>query len=316
MLESSTKKNPIFEELEPSHDFGSNNPFDLTAPVRLLLSQQMSSQEFMSSIRAFEPPPGSLAIWFLGQNGFLLKDETGLLVGIDLYLTNSCAALRGDLPFRLDRQLPIFIDPEDLDVDVFVTTHSHDDHADPETLRRMNHSGVVFVGPYDSVQRYYKCGVNQSACRLIHPGEIIDLGRGVTLESTFSLPTDSTDLNHIGVLLRYGSGISFYNVGDTAYADHLSTLLPADIDICAICINGGYRNLGSVEAATVVHAIRPRVAIPCHYDMMVNNVGSPAMFRVALERAGTSAKFVMLPYYRPWIYSRRPESSNEMQAPA
>jgi L-ascorbate 6-phosphate lactonase len=286
-------------------EFVQNDPFDRTTPVRMLVPKLMESGAYMRSIREFEVPQRALAVWFLGQNGFLLKDEAGLLTGIDLYLTNSCAGLATDLPFRTDRQLPIFIEPEDLDLDVFVTTHSHDDHADPETLRRMSRDGVLFAGPWDSVQRYLACGISLAACRLIHPGETVDLGKGVTMQATFALPTDSTDLNHTGVLLRFGSGVTFYNTGDTAWAEHLSSLLPSDVDICAICINGGYHNLAPADAAAIVQQIRPKVVLPCHYDMMVNNTGSPAMFRVELERIRSVAEFVQLPYYKPWIYKRQ-----------
>jgi L-ascorbate 6-phosphate lactonase len=281
-----------------------NDPFDRKAPVAMLVPRLMESRAFMDSIRAFQPPPDTLAVWFLGQNGFLLKHGAGPLIGIDLYLTNSCASLSADLPFRMDRQLPIFIEPEDLDVDVFATTHSHDDHADPETLCRMDRSRSLFLGPWDSVHRYRKCGVAEERCRLIHPGESVDLGNGVSVQATFALPTDTTDLNHSGLLFRFPGGITFYNTGDTAYAERLPSLLPSEVDICAICMNGGYYNLGPAQAAAVVHQIRPRVVIPCHYDMMVNNTGSPAMMHVALERLGSQAQFVVLPYYEPWLYRR------------
>ena len=92
----------------------------------------------MDSIRTYEVPSDSLAVWFLGQNGFLLKSASAPLIGIDLYLSDSCAETFSHLPFRLNRQLPVFIEPEDLDVDVFITTHSHHDHADPETISRLS----------------------------------------------------------------------------------------------------------------------------------------------------------------------------------
>jgi L-ascorbate 6-phosphate lactonase len=257
----------------------------------------------MRTIREFEVPTDDLAIWYLGQNGFLLKDAEGLLIGIDLYLSNSCATTFTHLPYRLDRQLPIFIEPEDLDIDVFITTHSHDDHADPETIRRMKKDGATnFLGPFDSMRVYGECGVPGARCRLIHPGEAVDLGGSTTLEATFAVPTDTTDLNHTGMLLHFRNGIRFYNTGDTAYAERLPTLLPEQVDICAICINGRFHNLAPAEAAAIVKAIRPRVVIPCHYDLMVNNIGSPESFREALDEAGADAIFVLMKYYEPWLY--------------
>lgn len=284
-------------------EFTRNDPFDHNARILPVLPALISSREFMTSIRSFKVPTDAIAVWYFGQNGFVLKDESGLLIGIDLYLTNSCAASFAHLPYRLDRQLPVFVEPEDLDIDVFFTTHSHDDHCDPETLRRLSkRDQMMFVGPFDSQRRYREAGLRD--CSLIHPGESLSLSDGVVLQAGFALPTDDTDLNHTGALLSFANGIRFYNTGDTAYAPRLAALLPRDVDVCAICINGGFHNLAAEQAADILCAINPKVAIPCHYDMMVNNVGSPGMFRVALENAGSNAVFQQMRYYEPWVYQR------------
>ena len=143
-----------------------------------------------------------------------------------------------------------------------------------------------------------------SLCQMVHPGETVDLGGSITAQATFALPTDDTDLNHTGVLIRFANGLTFYNTGDTAYAERLSALLPTDVDVCAVCINGGYHNLTVPEAAEIVRSIRPRVVVPCHYDMMVHNIGSPEMLRVALSLAGSCAHFAQMTYYEPWLYRR------------
>jgi L-ascorbate 6-phosphate lactonase len=284
------------------YNFGMNDPFDRSAPIRLVVPQLMGSRQFMDGIRSCRVPSNSIAIWYLGQNGFILKGSEDLLIGIDLYLTNSCASKFADRPYRLDRQLPIFIEPEDLDLDVFITTHSHDDHADPETIRRIRKdSRTRFLGPFESLRVYRACGVAEERCELLHPGECIDLGTTARVKGTFALPTDDTDLNHLGVLLTFSNGITFYDTGDTAFANVLEALLPKEIDICAICINGGFHNLSVTDAAELVRMLRPRFVVPCHYDMMVNNVGSPWMLKVALQTLGSDASFVLMRYYEPWI---------------
>ena len=210
--------------------------------------------------------------------------------------------------------MPIFIEPEDLDVDIFLTTHSHEDHADAETISRLHKAGsTLFIGPWDSQRIFRECAVPPTCTRLIHPGETLELGGGTTLQATFALPTDRVDLNHTGSLLTFANGITFYNTGDTGYAPRLATLLPTEVDICAICINGGFHNLVPTQAADIVKAIRPRVAVPCHYDMMVNNVGSPDMLRIAMLAAGSDAQFHQMTYYEPWLYRR---SANETPQPA
>ena len=287
------------------YNFARNDPYDREAQIELLLPPLIPSHEYMQSIRAFEVPAGGLAVWFMGQNGFILKPSAGPLIGIDLYLTNSCAELYAHLPFRLDRQLPIFIEPEDLDIDIFFTTHSHDDHADPETIRRfLRKRKAQFVGPWESVEKYKRCGVPESCCLTLHPNQSLELGGATELTGTFALPTDNTDLNHSGVLIRFANGITFYNTGDTGYCELLSSLLPRGVDVCAICINGGFHNLDALQAARIVKVIDPAVAIPCHYDMMVNNIGHPDMLRAALDLVGCEARVQIMDYYRPWVFQK------------
>jgi L-ascorbate 6-phosphate lactonase len=285
--------------------FGRNDPYDRHSPVELVLPQRMPSREYMESIRSFAVPEDALALWFLGQNGFLLKTHAGPLIGIDLYLTDSCAAKFADLPFRLNRQLPVFVEPEDLDVDVFCTTHSHDDHADPETIRRLKRKEAMkYVGPWESLEVYRECGVPASACRLLHPNQDLDLGGGVAVTGTFALPTDSTDLNHLGLLFQFANGITYYNSGDTGECALLGSLLPHGMDICSLCINGGFHNLSPMEAAHLVREIKPKVVIPCHYDMMINNVGDPNLLRTALNVVGAYTQMHVMDYYSPWLFRK------------
>ena len=94
-------------------------------------------------------------------------------------------------------------------------------------------------------------------CPLLHPGETVRLSSSTTVQATFALPTDATEPNRTGVLFEFANGSRFYNSGGTAYAERQAGLLPTDVDICAICINGGFHNLSPLQAATIVKAIRP-----------------------------------------------------------
>jgi hypothetical protein len=62
-------------------------------------------------------------------------------------------------------------------------------------------------------------------------------------------------------LIRFANGITFYSTGDTGYCELLGSLLPCGVDLCAICINGGFHNLDSLQAARIGKAIDPGVAI-------------------------------------------------------
>ena len=284
------------------YNFAGNDPFDHDSPINLVVPPLKSSIDFMQSIREYNVKKNSLAIWTLGQNGFILKSSDGTTICIDPYLSNYCAEAEKYRHFniRLDRQLPIFIYPEDLDVDIILTTHSHDDHADPFTLSKIK-KRTTFIGPWEAFQRFKSCGIDGKYCLLIHPNQEIKV-KGVNIFGTFSMPTDYTDLNHMGFIIRFDNGISFYNSGDTDYTELLGFAGEFKPDIASICINGGFNNLDNMDAVKITKMIEPKVVIPCHYDMMVNNIGNPLIFESFLNLQDCTSKFEMMAYYEPYIY--------------
>lgn len=256
----------------------------------------------MQSIHDETLHPDTLGLWFLGQNGFILKSASSPSIAIDPYLTDSCRLKFADSGFDLSRTLPIFLEPEDLDVDLYVVTHSHEDHLDEETVRRLRCS-PHFVAPWEAHQRLLSFGIPPERCTLLHPHQTHTFG-DVRIQGTFALPTDDTDLNHIGILFEFSNGIRLYNTGDTAYAPALERLLPTGVDLCTICINGGFHNLSHDEAALLIRTIQPRVAIPTHYDMMVCNRSDPEMFRAAIQAEGSQTQVHIMNYEDPFLYRR------------
>ena len=118
----------------------------------------MSSVDFMEIIKKENVNKNNIAIWYLGQNGFIIKEPSGKTICIDPYLSNYCGVSDKyqNHAFRLDRQLPIFIEPQDLDVDIILITHSHDDHADPFTLSKIK-KDTTFIGPWEAYQKFKSC---------------------------------------------------------------------------------------------------------------------------------------------------------------
>src|SRR5262249_47253160 len=130
------------------------------------------SVELMTRIRREVVERGSCALWWLGQNGFLLKSPGGVLVAIDAYLTDSVQEVHG-VPSGLDlrRRVPVFIAPEELDGDYFLCTHSHDDHADPETIRRLDRSRITgFGAPGLTCAKLARLGIEPARTEQIYPG--------------------------------------------------------------------------------------------------------------------------------------------------
>ncbi|MBK9167251.1 MAG: MBL fold metallo-hydrolase [Bryobacterales bacterium] len=257
----------------------------------------------MQQIRSYPVPHGSVGLWWLGQNGFIFKTPEGTLVSTDLYLTNSCAELYSGIGISLDRQVPVLIPPEDLEVDVFCCTHNHVDHTDPVTIRHLRHKDTMqFVGPHPS------CGV--FAAEGVESGRIIPAWpdcehefREVRLHGTFALPTDDTDLNHMGFVLAFHKGPRVYITGDTDYSDLLASAAKHKPDVVITCINGGFNNLSHWEAAQLVGKIQPKAAIPCHYDMFADNGVDPAQFRASLTLQAPDVRYTQMTHGEPLLLS-------------
>src|SRR6478672_11667915 len=237
----------------------------------------------MSDIRTFPVPKNSVGIWWLGQNGFIFKSHEGTLVSTDLYLTNSCADNYRDIGVNLDRRVPVLLPPEEVEVDVYTCTHNHQDHTDPETIRRLRHKDTAqFVGPQPSCSVFREQGIEGGRVLPAWPDCAMEF-RDVSVHGTFALPTDDTDLNHMGYVFRFGNGPAVYVTGDTDYSELLFAAAKHKPDLAITCINGGFNNLSHHEAAQVMSHIKPKAAIPCHYDMFPDNQADPLLFRASLR---------------------------------
>ena len=258
----------------------------------------------MNDIRAFRVEKGSVALWYLGQNGFVFKSPEGTLAAVDLYLTDSCAAIGASLGVNMNRAVPVLIEPEELDVDLFACTHNHQDHADPETIRGLrNKDTATFLGPHPACDTFAREGVESGRICAAWPQCEFEF-RDLRLRGTFALPTDTTDLNHMGFLLQFGNGPKIYITGDTDYTELLHEAAAHKPDMLITCINGGFNNLSFWEASQLASAIRPRVAIPCHYDMFPNNSVDPYLFEAALKTNCPQVGYARMRPGEPLVFSQ------------
>jgi len=294
---------------------------------------------------------------FLGQNSFILTDSKGFSVAIDPYLSDWCATRgRSNEPTAKSRLFPPPMRPEDLDVDLVLLTHSHCDHADPETLTALASKRHIRVaGPRDALKVAEKAGISAERLRLIHPGEEITFynkpgvlaaaeqirrgggERGLRVKATFALPTDGSDLNHLGYLLQFSDGSTFWNTGDTAWCDTLPMLAAGEVvktirewknegtqesqgepgtseslsspenppgpDVMAVCINAGYGNLSHWDASRLAGAARARYVIPAHWDLFPHNSLNPEPFRTSLEKNAPGSAYFLMERDRDYWFS-------------
>lgn len=94
-------------------------------------------------IRACQVREGELALFWLGQAGFLLVDSLGQQLAIDPYLTNCGERIRG-----FKRISPMMLSPEAFHPEYYITTHTHFDHFDYDAIPVIARNGkTIFLGP-------------------------------------------------------------------------------------------------------------------------------------------------------------------------
>ncbi|MFW6027968.1 MAG: MBL fold metallo-hydrolase [bacterium] len=260
------------------------------------------SSTLMAQVRATHVPRRSFALWFLGQNGWIIKAPSGFTLAIDPYLSDSCNGKRSGIDFS--RNVPIAIPPELLCVDLIVCTHSHQDHCDPWTLVPCRECGSSrFVGPAETQAVFAECGIPESDRRLTWPNDVVEY-RDIRLTGVFALPTDATDLTHMGFVVQVDDGPKVYITGDTGWTDLLETAARHQPDVMLTCINAGLGNLSHWQAAELVKRVNPTLAVPCHYDMFPGNSCPPDMFRASLVAHGIGDKYHHLAHATRFMFTR------------
>jgi L-ascorbate 6-phosphate lactonase len=239
------------------------------------------------------------ALWWLGQAGYVVR-ASGMTVALDPYLTDSAAA---NAP-EFTRLHPPPIIPEELRVDVYVITHDHADHLDPETIRRYPaKSDTWFVAPRLAARRLHELGVPEERIVRLDVGETRAVG-AVEASGVFALPTGADVLDTTGYLLRFANGRSVYHTSDTAFHPLVLAAAPREPDVMLVPINGKWGNLAPEQAVELAAAVRPRFLFPNHYDLMALNSENPETFRWFCKQRGLGARCVIAGRLEPFVWSQ------------
>ena len=224
-------------------------------------------------IAATRPKSGEVALFYLAQAGFYFKTAAGKTVCVDPYLGDCCERL-----FHFKRRIPAPMALDELETDVLVATHSHNDHLDPDLLDCVKrHPQTRLIGSPDCRPVYRAAGIADDRVTILAAGESAALD-GDRYRAVYA---DHGELapDAVGFLMTL-DGITVYDTGDTGYCPDkiLASLGDVAIDILIVPINPAYGNPGHENAVRLAARIRPRVVIGSHFGMFVEHGGDPGAF--------------------------------------
>ncbi len=233
--------------------------------------------------------PDGVSLWYLGCNGFAVKDHEGTVLWIDPY----CGT--GDPP-RTTRMIPIPFDPADVTVaDALLATHEHTDHVHGATQAPMlAETGGDFCAPDDSLtvareQETWgeRWDVDEDQFREVSEGDSLEYGRF----SIDVVEVNDPDATHpVGYVIEHDSGTIFHG-GDTKPEPSFEKIGEEyDIDVAVVAF-GSVGLIGNTdttgrsrtrwycdenEAVEVANALQADRLLPSHWDMWRGLTADPS----------------------------------------
>jgi L-ascorbate metabolism protein UlaG (beta-lactamase superfamily) len=256
----------------------------------IMIQPVRKGEELVREMLNARPGPGSLAVWWLGQSGFLLKSHAGVLL-IDPYLsehltrkyegTDRPHVRMTEAPVR-GAELPF--------VDCVLASHRHSDHLDPGTLPELMAASpsAELVLPASLVEHARGLGLDAARLVGVDAGSVVERA-GFRIRAIPSAH-EALDRDEAGRCLYLGyviesEGLRLYHSGDSVvYPDLVRELGEGPFDVLFLPINGRDPargvpgNMTAAEAVELALRVGPRLVVPHHYDMFTFNTVPVATF--------------------------------------
>lgn len=192
-----------------------------------------------------------MRLTFLGHSCFFLETPKARLL-FDPFLTgNPCAARRAD----------------EIECDYLLCSHGHDDHIG-DALRIGRRCGATVVGNFELTKFL---GAQGAKTHGLNPGGGADFPFGrvtLTLAHHSSSHIEQGRITYLGspcgILVETEDRI-LYHAGDTALFLDMQLIARAGIDLAMIPIGDNF-TMGPRDALLALDFLKPRLAVPMHYD--------------------------------------------------
>ncbi|MCX6798644.1 MAG: metal-dependent hydrolase [Candidatus Diapherotrites archaeon] len=197
----------------------------------------------------------------------------------DPYVSNSCK----ESSFK--RLVPTAAKESDFkNIDLILISHEHFDHFDKDLVEKIAKKNNSCVVASQTVLQEFNLGKHQ--LHAVGMNDSINL-RGIGVKAIAVHHPQA--FYPLGFLVSYG-GRSVFHAGDTDLIDDFATLSP---DVALLPIGGTY-TMDVVDAVKAVKTMKPRFAVPMHYNTFKMIEQDPKEFKQKIEKSILKTKPIIL----------------------
>lgn len=181
--------------------------------------------------------------------------------------------------FKISGEKVIYTDPFNIKkkdaADIILITHEHYDHCSPDDIKKIQKSDTVIVAPPDCA------GKLSGNIKTVVPGDKLTIG-DVEIEAVPSYNTNkqfhTKSRNWVGYIITVNGEI-IYLAGDTDFIPEMKTF---KADIALLPVSGTYV-MTAEEAVEAALVIKPKIAVPMHYNSIVGTKKDAKKFADGLK---------------------------------
>ena len=163
------------------------------------------------------------------------------------------------------------------DADVIFITHSHYDHFSEEDILKVKKEKTKIVIPKDLYDKTIELGFEKENILLAEPNEEYEVNNikfktipAYNVNKNFHPKTN----NWVGYIITLDN-VVYYIAGDTDITEENKKV---KCDVAFVPIGGTY-TMTAKEAANLVNEIKPKIAVPIHYGLIVGSKEDEEIFK-------------------------------------
>ncbi len=251
----------------------------------------MRRHPILAKFHDYLPEKGQLGIVWLGQNGFLIKSQSSVLL-IDPYLSDFAEQWTYGWKNEHVRMSAIPVQPKEIyGIGYIFCTHDHVDHIDPFTIPiiALRNPETRFIAPRIARNRMLGLYVGENNLSLMKGLDSLTFDNikiHAIPASHSQLTFDKENGYHFLSYIIEVDDVTIFHAGDSILFDgQIEYLKKFDIDLAFLPINGRQPseyefepNFSIEEAIDLAQNIEAKLMIPMHYDMYTLNTVNIADF--------------------------------------